>query len=130
MHELGTGVLGWSRGERLTDRYGTVHLLPTPESEENIALVRVQAGSRGKLVAIVRETRKSSHVGDMFREVYPKTPKVGERIVLGEGTLFYEDENVGLQPDDGRDEAWLDVKALYRTHDQTVTLVFEKDSLH
>ena len=51
---------------------------------------------------------------------------VGERIVLGEGTLFYYEKGVGLRPEDGRDELWLDIHALYRAHNQTVTLIFEE----
>jgi hypothetical protein len=50
--------------------------------------------------------------------------------MLGKGTLFFaDDETVGIRPDDGRDTLWMDIKALYNAHDQTVTLCFD-DSHH
>jgi len=79
----------------------------------------------GTLIAIVKETRPSGHVGDFFRGLQPSTPKIGERIELGTGTIFYDDhETIGLRPDDGRDRDWLDPRKLYRLHDQTVELYF------
>lgn len=126
MQELGTGVLSWNGAERRSDRYGSVMLLPFPDSEKPICLVQVKAGERGRLVAIVKETRQSRHTGDLFHGLFPKTPKVGQEITLGEGTLFFENDGVGLQPNDGRDTQWLDMRALYNAHEQTVTLYFDK----
>jgi hypothetical protein len=126
MQELGTGVLSWNGAERRSDRYGSVVLLPSPDSEKPIHLIQVKAGRRGRLVAIVKETRHSRHIGDLSHGVFPKTPKVGQKITLGEGALFFENDEVGLQPDDGRDTQWLDMRALYNVHEQTVTLFFEE----
>lgn len=130
MEELGTGILIWPTRERRTDRYGIVRLETRLaeslyDSSESIVLSKKRAGRSGKLVAIVRETRPSRHIGDLFRNIFPETPQVGERIVLGEGRLFFEDECVGLKPTDGRPTDWLDPHALYRAHFQTVTLFFE-----
>ena len=126
MEELGTGVLGWHSGERRSDRYGCVFLLSSPESMHRVKLVQVNGGSHGRLMAIVKETRQSSH-GDLFHGVIPETPDVGQKITLGEGTLFFRNhDTVGVQPADGRHTLWLDIEALYRVHDQTVTLYFEE----
>ncbi|HMN19582.1 MAG TPA: hypothetical protein PKA31_03245 [Candidatus Moranbacteria bacterium] len=126
MQELGTGILNWNGAERRSDRYGSVMLYVSLENEEPIHLVQVKAGKRGRLIAIVKETRQSRHIGDLFHGVFPKTPKVGQKITLGEGTLFFEGNVVGLQPDDGRDTQWLDMRALYNAHEQTVALCFEE----
>jgi len=84
---------------------------------------------RGVLLAVPTETRQSDHVGDDSRKVYPSTPEVGEEIPLGQGTLFREDcswgsDAIGVQPTDGRTQDWMDIKALYRVHEQTVDLFF------
>ncbi|TSC81145.1 MAG: phosphoadenosine phosphosulfate reductase [Parcubacteria group bacterium Gr01-1014_19] len=126
MQELGTGVLSWNKSERVSDRYGSVILTPSPDNEKSISLIQVNAGRRGRLVVIVKETRQSRHIGDLFHGVFPKTPKVGQKITLGEGSLFFEDGGVGLHPDDGRGTQWLDICALYKAHEQTVTLCFEE----
>jgi hypothetical protein len=143
---LGEGTLTWSRGERISDRYGTVYLLEPekdasegasglkeakaiPLSEEAIKAVE---GRRGTLYARVLKTRKSLHIGDLFRGVYPETPALNETIELGTGTFFAESEPetglvIGLKPDDGRGTDWLEIKALYRAHSQDVSLYFETD---
>lgn len=129
--DLGTGVLSWPAAERRSDRYGTV-MLCTDAGETTSGYVNPAArpvGQRGRLVAEVLETRESFHIGDMFRGFYPETPAVGETVVLGDGTFFVESTDwgavlMGLRPDDSRHSDWLDPKALYRTHDQTVRLTF------
>lgn len=88
--------------------------------------VQVKAGKGGRLIAVVQETRQSRHVGDIFYGVFPKTPQMGQQITLGEGALFFEDDSVGLQPDDGRDAQWLNMRALYDALDQTITLYFDE----
>lgn len=134
---LGTGRLTWRRAERMSDRYGFVYLLQRGDSlsAENeapraaLVLPPESVGARGRLIAEVIETRTSTHLGDFFHGVYPETPTVGERIVLGEGTLGWLYENgvdqVGILPDDKRDTLRMDIRALYRAHEQTVRLVFE-----
>jgi hypothetical protein len=82
----------------------------------------------------VVETRQSGHLGDWFHGIGPTTPEQGEIILLGEGAFFSEKSEdlgclqVGLRPADKRQEFWLDPKALYRAHDQTVELYFEEEA--
>lgn len=137
---LGRGVLNWNRYERIGDRYGAIWLYREPMTEafnpnantERHPWPALPAG-RGRLVAEVLEARESPHIGDIARGLFPHTPKVGERILLGEGTLFLEDYDgkeggcpaLGLRPDEDRDYDWMDSKALYRCHNQTVALTFE-----
>lgn len=120
---LGRGILGWFRDERISDRYGSVHL------EANSDLEEFCNGQRGRLSALILETKESSHCGDLFRGIYPSTPKIGEEIILGEGELFYfvnyGVKAVGVIPDDKRESDWLNPINLYRCHDQTVELRFE-----
>ena len=130
--ELGTGVLNWERDERVNDRYGFVFLDQQEEMDRDIGdkveLDQSRVNHRGRLIAVVRETRKSRHVGDLFHKIYPQTPEVGEEIVLGEGILVFDDDgNIGTLPDDKRRTWWMNVHNLYRAHEQTVTLFFEED---
>lgn len=126
---VGTGILNWNRGERITDRYGYVHLTQEPmdphamEGDTASFLLARFAGT-GRLVARICATRQSPHIGDWARGLFPSTPTVGDEIVLGHGTLDYAEQGVGLLPADGRDTDWLDPTALYRCHEQTVTLLF------
>lgn len=126
MHEIGTGVLDWEREERISDRYGLLELFLRPG--ELVTLNRIAQPLHGKLFAVVREVRRSSHIGDLFHGVKPSMPEVGDRIQLGTGTIFFEDEAVGLMPDDGRSTLWMNIHALYRVHNQTVTLYFEEST--
>ena len=142
---IGEGVLTWRRGERIGDRYGAVSLMAeggNSLSAERVAWLplttattaprKVLGGQRGRLEAHVLATRQSTHIGDFFRGFSPSTPEVGEVIVLGGGTLFFEEHRddgpryaaVGLRPDDDRTTDWLDPPALYRAHEQTVRLLF------
>ncbi len=136
---IGAGVLNWARAERISDRYGIVFLQPlsggymnAPTSEaakEFIPVVRQHEGKRGKLVAIVQATRESGHIGDLFHGIGPRTPKVGQRITLGEGTLWFEpvegvkELGVGVRPA-VEENPWMNMRSLYDCHDQTVQLVF------
>jgi hypothetical protein len=134
---LGKGVLTWNREERVSDRYGTVYLMEeghtslTTKSSPSLvgAETPTLSGKKGKLVAVVLEARESTHIGDMFRGIRPRTPGVGQSIELGEGLLFTEPAYdggliVGLQPIDERNSDWLDPRALYDAHEQTVELFF------
>ena len=69
----------------------------------------------------------------MFHGVFPSTPDVGEVIILGtgyfaSGTVPFPGvtAQVGVQPSDKRKIQWMDIRALYRAHEQTVTLTFEE----
>lgn len=132
--ELGIGVLSWTGAERRSDRYGTVMLMTDPgtlmtEPRGYINPLESPVGQRGSIIAEVIETRDSDHIGDLFRGLFPETPEVGERIELGSGTFFIEPTSfgavlMGLRPDEPRDSDWLNPRALYRVHVQTVRLLF------
>lgn len=139
---LGEGILNWPKKERVNDRYGLVGLwtesdVPRPETlkeihnygqrQQRIKLAHVEEGKHGRLVVEVLRTQKSAHIGDLFRGLFPSTPKVGETIVLGEGYVFYEEGNfIGLEPKEQRESDWLNPKMLYRVHEQYVELFFEE----
>ena len=129
---LGEGVLNWSRYERIGDRYGAIHLSTTPDSEDYADWSDAPAGTVGTIVAHIIQTRESQHIGDMFRGIGPSTPEVGEEIVLGTGTLFTQLDSgvpvIGVEPSDGRENDWMDPRALYRCHSQTVRLEFRADA--
>lgn len=128
--ELGTGTLNWHAGERRSDRYGYVHLNDHIDGEPQPLKGIGTTPRHGQLVALVRATRPSRHIGDLIRGIYPLTPMIGVAIVLGIGTLHYAGDglSVGLLPDDGRDHDWLNPHALYQAHEQTVTLLFVPDT--
>lgn len=79
------------------------------------------------------ETREAAHLGDFFRRFGAGGAQVGDRLVLGSGTVFieptwHEVEAIGVRPDDGRDSDWLKPDVLYQAQNQTVRLVFEPES--
>ena len=132
MKLIGTGILSWPRYERIGDRYGLVGLFPRDNEDEDALPMDIVPldGFKGQLIAKVLEARKSKHIGDFFRGFFPTTPEVGEEIILGEGTVFYEavDDEIfiGLKPEDGRKTDWLDPEKLYRAHQQYVELYFKE----
>lgn len=112
---LGEGILDWPKAERISNRYGAVFLLPADPGGPGGSAIRpdVPVDTDGTLSAEVLATRRSHHVGDLFRGIYPTTPSVGETITLGTGRLFVErgcdvDVTVGLCPAERRDSDWLD----------------------
>lgn len=131
---IGTGRLTWDRSERISDRYGAIYLIdhgdslssgPTPYSELNIP--QEWKGRRVRITARVLESRDSTHIGDMFHGVYPRTPAVGESILLGEGYLragLNRDNSmtVELVPLDGESRRYR-LRGLYDAHEQTVELI-------
>jgi hypothetical protein len=138
--KIGQGRLTWGAGERRSDRYGFVYLLESGDSTTAglfpvpLTIPRELVGKRGTLVATVIETRTSTHIGDLYHGIYPRIPKLGAEIVLGTGRLVTQRltdpdrpegwDAVGLKPDDGRETQWLDMRALYDAHEQTVELFF------
>lgn len=135
---LGTGVLTWDAEERRSDRYGSVYLIPDGHdswtsdpspSQIDPSIASTAMGRRGDLIAVVKDARKSTHIGDLFRGVSPRKPEVGQIIVLGSGSLFnvpayHGGIAVGLRPDHGREHDWLNIRALYDAHEQLVELYF------
>jgi hypothetical protein len=115
--EVGQGRLSWSPDERRTGRYGMVTLkgLATDRCLEPDPEL---AGLRGSLVAQVVQAAEAD---DAAPEEW--LAGQGERITLGFGTVvvepvWYYVAGIGLRPDDGRDENWLDPDALSRAHHQ------------
>src|SRR5690606_29829454 len=96
---IGTGRLSWAPHERRSDRYGTVLLMVDGDSwtepKAYVDLDQAHVGQHGALAAEVVETRDSTHIGDVFRNMYPETPEVGDVIVLGAGTVFFESTDWG-----------------------------------
>ncbi len=122
---LGNGYLNWERIERVSDRYGMIFLCMDEDSDAKVLLPQI--GGSGRLSALILETRHSAHVGDMFRGIFPGGAVVGKFVVLGDGQLVFEDDyHVGVIPKDGREIDWLDPKALYKCHEQRVSLYFEQ----
>jgi hypothetical protein len=106
---IGTGQLNWQTIERHSDRYGAVHLNRDHQPQQ---VDTSHAGERGRLVAVFPD----GHDTD------PSIPD-GHVVELGSGTLFVEgDTEVGVKPDDGRAEHWLDGKALTLCDGQLVRL--------
>ncbi len=131
---LGEGILDWEREERISSRFGFIHLCApesSPESPRKISFSKDLRGRHGKLIAFVRTPVESwTHVATVVPGVPGvKIPRLGARIVLGEGILFFEGDEVGLCPDDGRAEGWLKHNALMRAHNQCVALYFEETPL-
>jgi hypothetical protein len=133
---LGKGVLTWDGSERRSDRYGTVWLIPegsnslTHDRPKSLVIPNQSVdGDEGEIIALVEKSRDSTHVGDFTHMIFPERPEVGEIIALGNGQLFFEGAPfggcvVGLMPLDHRDTLWLDIRALYRAHEQSVELFF------
>lgn len=132
---LGEGVLTWGRSERVSDRYGFVYLIGEGGNSMTENHVRIplkgalRISGEGRLLCEIIATRESTHIGDLFHGVFPATPEVGELILLGEGTASRDrteegDDTIGLVPEDGRAYFWLDIRALYDCHEQSVKLWF------
>ena len=96
-------------------------------------LILQNIGRQGSLSAKVIETRTSRHIGDLFRNIKPSTPRLGEVITLGNGLLFSEYQDscyvIGLRPLGFRQDDWLDPHRLYRVHAQRVEVYFHPEKL-
>ncbi len=123
-HLLGAGDLDWNRAERRSDRWGTVKLFEEsdPVRDQGISLSTTNiVGRRGSLLALVKKVRPSWTRNEFTRVA---TPEIGEEIVLGRGTLFIEEDSVGLKPSAEKEENWLSRKNLFKVHSLTVELYF------
>ena len=132
-HVLGIGQVNWPRSERVSDRYGVVGLYGDAHWQSGTMIsdeldTRGIVGRVGTLCAVVLETRKADHIGDLFHGWLPGGAQVGDVIDLGVGRFFGERNEhgyfVGVEPADGRRSLWLDGPALYKCHSQTVRLEF------
>jgi hypothetical protein len=123
---LGSGILNWDGAERRSDRYGSVTLW-----DGNKAVKLVPCQGRGRLIVEVKQSCKSSHVGDWFRGLNPRQTPVGTVVVLNDqpGELFYDqkERSVGVTPDEERESDWLNPRALYDVHEHVVNLYFEPE---
>lgn len=140
MEVIASGIVNWDASERRSARYGAVYLSDSPFSlgpaqrcatpTFNQDLAVSLHGRRVRLQARIVETRQSEHCGDVFFELKPSTPEVGEVIDLGVGILDFGrsydgDQTFILRPNDGRNKLWFDPGKLYRLHSQTVELLVE-----
>ena len=134
---LGRGVLNWRPDERISDRYGYVHLAVSPMCSpmdlggDHAPLDFGELlGARVVLKALILLTRRSPHIGDIAHGIYPTTPEQGDVIELGRGILFTQmtafGAEVGIKPVPYHSTWWLDPRALYRVHNQTVQLFVEE----
>lgn len=121
---IGQGILGWWRSERITGRYGSISLY---KEYESIPIGKDLVGQRGSLSLRIVEVLKNRITDDGE----DATPKVGDVLVLGKGTAFSDQEDdeyaFGVQPDDGRDEGWLNVDSLYTAWRQTVEVIWQPE---
>ncbi len=135
---VGHGILTWNGSERRTDRYGSFVLSQGDYNQTDRAAAHLDlkvlkplVGKRVHVTCKVVKNRESGHIGDLFHGFRPSKPEIGEVVDLGVGTLQLEDAGfdgataVVLEPDDGRDEFWIDPRKLYRLHDQTVDCFIE-----
>jgi hypothetical protein len=92
-----------------------------------VAFDHAPVGTAGTLVAHVIANVNAYDWGDDPPEL--RLPKPGERVVLGSGTLFTEMYGdapvVGVRPDDGRADNWMDRNAISRCRNHLVRLAFE-----
>lgn len=144
---IAMGILGWSRFERQSKRYGFIAVESTGFSHStnlhyfNNNLLEQLKGKRVRITAVVMEARDSEHVGDMYlyqeneeNHLKPSTPNVLESYVLGVGTLLvgsdeqFQNPIIGVTPEDNREHFWMDPITLYRLHEQTVEIFIEEDN--
>ena len=92
-----------------------------------VAFDQAPLGTAGTLVAHVIANVSAHDWGDDPPEL--RLPKPGERVVLGSGTLFTEKYGeapvIGVRPDDGRADNWMDRNAISRCKDHLVRLEFQ-----
>ena len=138
--KLASGIFGWCSTERVTDRYGAIHMMDRPYEGDSKVItyfntdgINSLVGKRVRLNVEIVEGRVSSHVGDHALGIYPpKTaPAVGTVVDLGVGKLMTEvgyDESLDivLCPRDGRKTFWCDPGLFYQLHDQTVNIYAEE----
>lgn len=131
---VGRGKLTWMKSERISDRYGAIWLMGDNDSSftthkpEKQPLWFPPANQLGSLYARVIDARESTHIGDLFRGIEPKTPKTGDIFLLGTGTASVEpirNTNTFLiTPTEPRDSDWLNPLALYNCHESIVELIW------
>lgn len=121
--------LAEARGDTAAAETASQAIARTPANRV-VAFDRAPLGAAGTLVAhVIRSnaTDDDREFGKRHPELRP--PETGERVVLGSGILFAETYGdaplIGVRPDDGRAENWMDRNAIYRCKDHLVRLEFE-----
>lgn len=153
---IATGVLGWGKYERQSKEYGFIGVEPSGYGEDaksritpffDAELLESLRGKKVRLIAVVREARKSEHCGDMFlylpgttEHIKPTTPEVGQEIEIGVGYLQIKRDDEFINPMFGvncsgyrnkgedRSKFQMDPERLYKLHDQTVDVFIEETS--
>lgn len=118
-HSICKTEANWHRGERISDRYGTI----------NVPYGTTLPAGKGRLWAKVIEPKQSSHFGDIARGLYPRLPRKNQIELLGEGKAFSQGGEgcicFGVKPNTIRQSDWLDSRALYNIHESTVEYFWE-----
>lgn len=137
------GIFTWASEERRSDRYGFITVMRECFNENSTSMASITdmaslallTNKRACITVKVIETRESGHIGDIFRGIFPSTPDVGQEFSLGVGKLLVKPADwspigieIGLYPDDGREDDWLDPNILYQLHDQTVEITVTEAS--
>lgn len=131
VYRLGEGVLGWTRAEADTGRWGTVLL--TDNTGARVQFPAAPTGQRGTLTAQVLAHRSGAYTGTRDRPAAGHTTAIGEVIQLGCGELFCDADiegaaavALGVRPPwtDAHHLGWLDLEALHRAVGQHVRLDF------
>jgi hypothetical protein len=128
---LGEGHLYYRKFERQMDRYGSVTI---GDGGHMLAAFEHLAGKVGRLSAtVLDEVSQPQHVGDWGRGFGVAVLPKGTRVFLGEGTLFFEDDDcfglfIGVRPFD-REHDWMDPRALNNVYIRNVALEFTEARL-
>lgn len=135
VYQLGEGILGWTRAEADTGRWGTVLLTDTTGAR--VQFPAAPTGQRGTLTATVLAHRSGAYTGTLDRPATGHRTAIGEPIVLGCGELFCDADiegaaavALGVRPpwDEAHHLGWLDPEALHRVVGQLVRLAFTPES--
>lgn len=136
--KVAEGILTWDGVERRSGRYGSICLdcqnydnTCTSVAFLEYATLTSFMGKRVRMTCRVLESRESGHVGDMFLDIKPSRPEVGEEVDLGVADFSLGESSWGpkiliMAPKDGRKDNWIDPRKLYRLHDQTVEVFLEE----
>lgn len=140
MPTIGHGIISWDGYERRSRRYGSLYLDSKNVDENTSAEVSIDldalAALKGQRVCItctIVADRESGHAGDCALGISPVRPQRGDIIEVGVGILDLAPcpwsaggMAIMLRPTDGRTELWIDPRALYKLHDQTVEVDIEQ----
>ena len=112
---IGEGFPYVPRDERAGERFGAIALTDSRSGEgQPVQFDDAPVDQHGWLIAEALDGPRAAHT-----------------FVLGQGTLYTSNEPgypvIGLVPDDGRAECWLDPAELYQVDERLVRLLFVPD---